>query len=182
MKKITAVFSLLVAVLTVNISQAQVIDIPEDSVVYIAKLVDEMSDRVYYSPSKAIVLRNEKQGFRVELTLTGKSERELKVSGIDFKSVGVGNCMENDTFIILFENGEKISRKSWQKFNCEGRSYFDLTDEDIEKLATLPVAKIRLENGRDYKSMTGEVPKSDRNYFVQAVRAYRNKDIRTVKM
>ena len=64
--------------------------------------------------------------------------------------VGIGTCNEKDEIIILFENGQKITKISWKGFNCEGKAYFNMTEEDIELLRTCPLSKIRMTNGKSF--------------------------------
>jgi hypothetical protein len=88
--------------------------------------------------------------------------------------VGIGTCNENDEIIILFENGEKITKKSWKKFNCNGEAYFNLTDKEIDLLKKIPMSKIRMSNGRSYDSYTGDVKTKDKRYFIQLFYALDN--------
>ena len=74
----------------------------------------------------------------------------------------------------MFENGGKITKKSWNDFNCEGNAYFYLTKDEIELLRTNPLSKIRMINGRTYDSFTGEVQKKDKRYFIQIFYALDN--------
>ena len=60
----------------------------------------------------------------------------IPVSGKEFvKYGGDTTCVEirtkNDEIIILFENGEKITKKSWKKFNCKGEAYFNMNEKEI---------------------------------------------------
>jgi hypothetical protein len=88
--------------------------------------------------------------------------------------VGIGGCNENDEIIILFENGEKIIKTSWKEFNCDGETYFNMDEEDIELLRTQPLSKIRMTNGRTYDSYTGDVKQKDKRYFIQVLYALDN--------
>lgn len=133
--------------------------------VHIIKLIDNMSDKIYYMTNKSFVVINEtgKIGFKVDVHISKKIEFDF----VTIKSVGIGNCNENDEIIILLENGQKITKKSWQEFNCKGNSYFNLNDNDIILLKSSPLSKIRLKNGRSYDSYTGDVQNKDKQWFIQ---------------
>mgnify|MGYP000906159275 FL=1 len=140
--------------------------------IYIKKYVDIMTDKTYLFPSKKIVLLNDnnKMGFSVR----GEIRNGFKFDGISVKQFGIGNCDENDELIILFDNGSKIIKKSWNEFNCEGNSYFNLNQDDINLLRKQTISKIRLTNGRTYESYTGDVEKSSKRYFIQLFYAIDN--------
>ena len=133
--------------------------------VYVIKDIDEMSEKTYIYPSRNFVVANKTKsiGFIVDCYINQKGEFGF----LTITMVNIGSCNENDEIIILFENGEKITKKSWNDFNCEGNSYFNLTKDEIELLRTVPLSKIRVTNGRTYDSFTGEVKEKDRRYFIQ---------------
>lgn len=135
---------------------------------YVIKETDEMSGKTsLYSNRKFVVSNSEStKGFTVDLFINEDSSfNDLFVT-----MVNIGSCNENDEIIILFENGEKITAKSWKKFNCEGECYFKLTASDIQLLRTQPMSKIRMTNGRTFDSFTGDVKKKDKRYFIQLFR------------
>ena len=66
--------------------------------------------------------------------------------------------------IVLFENGEKITKTSWNKFNCEGNAWYNLRESEVNLFKTVPISKIRFTNGRTYESITGVLELSD--YFI----------------
>ncbi len=128
---------------------------------------DEMDGSVIYFPDTRIVLidsTNFEKGIGVSASLS-----KTKMYGINTKMIGLGGCNENDKLIILLENGNKINLTSWQKFDCEGISYFSLTNSQISMLSNSPVAKIRLTNGVSNDSFTGTVPVGSRNYFINVM-------------
>jgi len=127
---------------------------------------DEMTDDVYYYPSEGFVIKSEdgQSGFRVSLGVKEKNGKLIE-DGLNLKVVNVGSCYENNKITILFENGEKSNLLSWNKFNCEGKVYFEINDKTEELLKTQKVTKVRFENGRSYESLTGEV--EDQEYFIK---------------
>lgn len=148
--------------------------------VYVMKETDSMSDKTYYSPNRCFIVKNEtgKIGFKVSLYIN----KDMEPSMITATMVGIGSCNENDEIIILLENGSKITKKSWKKFNCEGETYFDLDRNDIESLKSSPISKIRMTNGRSYDSYTGDVKLKDKRYFIQLFYALGNKLVVEGKM
>jgi hypothetical protein len=180
MKNLILVLTLFVLTIIPSVAQ----EIPKDSVVYIAKLVDDLSDDVYYVPSESILLldRENDKGFRVNLSFKGDDDKTVKISGVDVKSVGIGGCVEKSQLIILLENGEKVTLNSWNKFNCDGLSYFFLRPQDELLLSSQPITKIRFQNGRTYDNLTMNVPKTDREKIIQTINALKSKDIRVIKI
>lgn len=154
--------------------------IKTDTSYYITKMVDDMTDKVYYYSRLRLVLANDEKtkGFNMELNMDGKSGNGISITGISVKMVNIGSCCENNTLIIMFEGGDKISLKSWNKFNCEGNAYFSLSKKDIELLSNKRIAKVRVENGRTYDSFTKDVPEEKQDYFVQVIRAVNDNRIK----
>jgi hypothetical protein len=141
--------------------------------VYVIKQTDAMDGKVIAYSSRDFICANDagKIGFRVSAHI---NFRDIKFSMITATMVGIGSCNEKDEMIILFENGEKIIKTSWKEFNCEGGTYFDMNDDDIQLLRTQPISKIRMTNGRTYDSYTGDVKKKDKRYFIQVLYALDN--------
>ena len=140
--------------------------------VYVIKETDAMSGETYAYGNRAFVVSNDEstKGFRIDTYI----KSDLSFGMITVKMVNIGSCNENDEIIILFENGEKITKKSWKKFNCEGEAYFNLNESDIQLLRTQPMSKIRMTNGRSYDSYTGDVKSKDKRYFIQLFYALDN--------
>lgn len=170
MKKITILSLLTFLTLTV-FSQSK------DSV-FVEMEKDQMSGKTYIYPSRNFVVANENSttGFKVDVFF----KDDGTISSIGTIMVGLGGCNENDEIIILFENGEKITKKSWNKFNCDGDSYFKVTESELNMLRKYPLSKIRLTNGRTYQSYTGDVKEKDKRYFIQLMYAIDNKLVKEV--
>ena len=143
--------------------------------VHVVKNTDAMSGEIYVYPNRDFVCANETKtkGFKVTPVL----KQNLLFEWIAVTMVGVGGCNENDEMIILFENGEKIIKKSAHKFNCKGNAYFNISDSDMKLLKTQPMSKIRMTNGRTYESYTGDVTDKNKRYFIQLFNAIENKII-----
>jgi len=142
--------------------------------VYVVKETDAMSGKTYVYGSRDFICANDagKIGFRVS---THINSDKSTFSMITATMVGIGGCNENDEIIILFENGEKITKTSWKKFNCDGETYFNMNEKDIQLLRTQSLSKIRMTNGRTYDSYTGDVKQKDKRYFIQLFYALDNK-------
>lgn len=141
--------------------------------VFVVKETDAMSGKTYVYGNRAFIVANDagKVGFRVDTYI----KDDLSFGMITVTMVGIGNCNENDEIIILFESGEKITKKSWKKFNCDGEAYFNMNEKEIQLLRTQPISKIRMTNGRTYDSYTGDVKEKDKRYFIQLFYALDNK-------
>jgi hypothetical protein len=127
---------------------------------------DDMTDNVYYYPSEGFIIKSTdgESAFRVSLNVKSKNDVLIE-DGLSLKVVNVGSCYENNKVTFLFENGEKFTLTSWNKFNCEGDCYFEMTDSNWDLMKSQKVTKVRFENGRSYESLTGEVETKD--YFIK---------------
>lgn len=151
--------------------------------VYIAEEKDDMTDKVYYYPSRQILCVNpedKKQGFAVSFFLEKKGQ-DIKPSELKVKVVGVGSCHEKDEVIFLLDGDVKIKGTMWNEFNCEGKAWFKISESDKELLATKKVIKIRIQNGRSYESYTHTVEPDNQDYFIQLFYAAKNQKTKTVK-
>lgn len=136
---------------------------PADSVKVI-RTVDEMDNRVQYMPNLRLVCidsTNLERAFGIQATMT-----ENRIDGFAVISYGFSDCNENDEVIFLFENGTKFTQISWNKFNCENNSFFDVTNLQSDALANYPLKKIRFKNGRSFETVTAPIAEGDKYYFV----------------
>ncbi len=138
----------------------------------LTKIIDQMSDKVYWSDDGQVYIEDE-AGFRIESSWKYNSPEPV-FDGIMAKVVGLGSCVENVEMIILFDNGEKITKTSWNKFNCEGNAWYNLIESERTLFKTIPISKIRFTNSRTYDSITGtlEVP----DYFITINRRAKNSE------
>lgn len=137
--------------------------------------IDKMTDKEYYFAQKKLICANadKTKGFTITPNFRAKGGA-YDNSGFLCKNVNIGNCDENDSLIILFEDDTKITLTSWNKFNCEGDVYFNLTDDEINELSIKKVKSIRFSNGYSYESLTVSMKEDQKNYFV---RAYTNQKV-----
>jgi hypothetical protein len=137
--------------------------------------IDKMTDKEYYFAQKKLICANadKTKGFTITPNFRAKGGAYYN-SGFLCKNVNIGNCDENDSLIILFEDDTKITLTSWNKFNCEGDVYFNLTDDEINDLSIKKVKSIRFSNGHSYESLTVSMKEDQKNYFI---RAYTNQKV-----
>lgn len=151
--------------------------------VYIVKSVDDMTDKTYYFPTFKIPLINkaENQGLGISAFIDEKEyDNTIYIKDLDVKSINVGGCVEKSEIIFLFEDGSKINLISWNKFNCDGNSWFEIPESDSEILSTKELRKVKFINGRSYDSFTLEVPANRRRYFIQLYDAVKNNRVVTI--
>lgn len=132
---------------------------------------DVMTDKEYiYSQEKLLCLETPQKGFILSVSYTLKKGK-VSYNGINLFSQDIGNCVEHDKLIFLFEDDTKLELTSWQKFNCEGRSYFDYNADRLSKL-TKRIKAIRFQNGHSFESVTRTFEKeTDKTYFIDVQQA-----------
>ena len=141
--------------------------------------IDKMTDREYFLSSKNFVGTNlqKTQGFVI--TPSFKSdEGKMVQNGFILKNIGIGNCDENDILIFLFEDDTKLQITSWNKFNCEGKAYFNLTESDLDLLKAKNITAIRFNNGYTSNSLTYNMKKEEQGFFINV---YTNNVITEIK-
>lgn len=133
----------------------------------VIKYEDEMTNQSFYTPSKNIPLisPDNSSGFAVSLGIE-QGNGKLVADGIRVKMFSMGSCCEKSELIVMFEDSTKFTLVSWNKFNCEGNAWFNLTDNQIKQLSEKPLLKIRLMNGYTFDSLTSEVSEGADEYFI----------------
>ena len=162
---------------TLGISQTKKTTSKDVDSVYIIKSVDDMTDKVYHFPTFKIPLINKSssQGLGISVFIDEKEyDNSIFIKDLDVKSINVGGCVEDAEIIFLFEDGTKINFFSWNKFNCDGNSWFEINETNAEILATKELTKVKFINGRGFDSFTMEVPKNRKRYFIQIYDAVKN--------
>lgn len=150
--------------------------------IYIKKTIDNMEDKVYCQASRLMICMNTESkviGFYLFPIIDFEKEK-ASVSGLAVVMKNIGSCVENNEIIILFEDDSKIKLKSWNDFNCDGNAWFNTNSEDLSKLSSLKIKKIKVQNGRTYDSYTHEI-KQDSDYFIQVFYAINNNKFKVVK-
>ena len=133
---------------------------------YITLIEDEMEDTRYAVINENNLVSNEDKsaGFLLKPWLSFDKSNDVQCLDMIVQNVGLGDCVEDATLIILFEDKSKITLNSWNKFNCEGKSYFSLSKNDIVLLSTQSIKMVRFTNGYSYDSMTN--PALYKDYFI----------------
>ncbi len=86
-------------------------------------------------------------------------------------SFGIGTRIEKDELTFLFEDNTKVSLLFWNKFNCKGVSYFDLSGSELSNL-TKRIKAIRFKNGRSFEALTIALEKEkDKTFFIDVKQA-----------
>ena len=139
---------------------------------YVYYWEDELEGTKYFSPNYNMIVSNPEktQGVKLSCHINNKGD----LSFLTAKLIGLGNCVDENELIILFENGEKFTLKSWNDFNCKGNAYFNVTSYQRELLSTSPMKTIRVRNGDSYKSVTSSEFGNPR-YFIQLINSIDNK-------
>jgi len=147
----------------------------------IVKLVDEMTDKSYFNPTANIPIISEdnQKGFGLSLNLK-EVNGEIVQDGLSVMMINIGSCVENVELIIMFADSTKMSLTSWNKFNCEGDAWYNLTDKQFKKLSETKIIKLKVINGRTYDSLSGDVPENADEYFINLNKRMKAK-IYTVK-
>jgi hypothetical protein len=136
--------------------------------------VDKLTDKEYYFPDSTLICANpeKSKGFTISPNFRAKKESFVQ-SGFICENVNIGNCDENDSLIILFEDESKITLTSWNKFNCEGNVYFGLSNEEYNQLSTKKISIIRFSNGYTHDTFTYSLKESEKDFFIQAYTNYK---------
>ncbi len=136
-----------------------------DSIIYEK---DIMTDKEYVYFSEGLICSEDgKIGFVLDVSL--KIEKgSVRYRGLRVKSVGIGSCNENDQLILLFDDDTKVALTSWNDFNCDGNSYFDLYSKEFDSINTKKIKAIRFVNGRSYDSYTYQLKTNEQEYFIRA--------------
>jgi hypothetical protein len=145
----------------------------------LTKHIDDMSGKVYFFDSGTYYIDSENEkGYRLDGNWDVKDGQPV-FRGFFVKVAGIGGCVENVDMIILFQNGDKITKRSFNKFNCDGLCFYAFSNSEIVMLQTLPIDKVRFTNGRGFESVTGQP--IDPNFFIEINKKANNLDYSTSK-
>lgn len=171
MKKLIITLTIMMSSL-VSFSQAL------DSV-FIYTTADDMTDEVYFFASRKIVCIDEVEniGFSISFFVDQKKDGSLYASDLYVKTVNFG-CIEHLEVIFLFEDATRVTCNSWNKFNCDGEAYCELSEIDKKTLASNKVTKIRVTNKQNMETYTAVLESKKQDYFIQFFKAIDKKDVR----
>lgn len=130
---------------------------------------DVMNDAEYFFVKKNILATNKEKtkGFSIYPSFK-KSTTGIAQNGLICKAINIGTCVEDNSLIFLFSDDTKITITSWNKFNCEGKAWFNLTEEEYKDLSTKKLKAMRFTNGRSFESLTYNLTEVESNYFTSA--------------
>jgi hypothetical protein len=135
---------------------------------------DKMTDKEYYLVEYKLICSNAEKTKGFTITPSFKAVNGVMVNnGFICKNVNIGNCDEKDSLIFLFDDDSKMTITQWNKFNCQGNVYFDLTDSELKQLSTKKVNAIRFTNGSTYDSLTYSLQNSEKDYFINVYTNYK---------
>lgn len=138
---------------------------------YIEICKDKMTDKEYAFGSKSLLCSSDgKKGFFLRVDWESKNG-EVTYNGLTVKSAGIGTCNENDILYFLFDDDSKVKMTTWNKFNCEGNSYFDLYYKQFDEINSKKMKSIRFTNGRSFDSFTYDLTTAEQNFFIEAKKA-----------
>lgn len=152
--------------LIIGFIQAQQCNAQSDST-RINKYVDEMTDKTFFSPSAniPIVSDDNQKGFALSLMIK-EVNGKLVQDGLSVLMINIGRCVENNELIIMFADSTKLTLVSWNKFNCDGNAWYNLSEKQYKKISENKIIKIKVTNGYSYESLVGEVPEDADEYFI----------------
>jgi hypothetical protein len=139
---------------------------------------DNMTDKEYYFSKKKLICSNAEKtkGFTIYPSFK-KVDNDLEQNGLILSNVNIGNCDENDQLIFLFDDDSKIILTSWNKFNCDGNAYFNISDQQFDSLTNKLIKTIRFVNGYKYETFTHSLEIIQKDFFVNAYSNYEIKEI-----
>jgi hypothetical protein len=139
---------------------------------------DNMTDKEYYFAKKKLICSNAEKtkGFTIYPSFK-KVDNDLEQNGLILSNVNIGNCDENDQLIFLFDDDSKIILTSWNKFNCDGNAYFNISDQQFDYLSNKLIKTIRFVNGYKYETFTHNLEIIQKDFFVNAYSNYEIKEI-----
>ena len=141
--------------------------------------IDKMTDREYFLSSKNFVGANAQKTEGFAITPAFKNlDGKMVQNGLILENVGIGNCDEKDNLIFLFEDDTKITITSWNKFNCEGKAYFNLSEDDFRVTYQNVYPAIRFNNGYTNNSLTYSLKKEEQGFFINV---YTNNEVKEIK-
>ena len=135
--------------------------------------IDKMTDKEYYLASKNFIGSNTQktQGFIITPNFRKENDK-IEQSNLILENIGIGNCDEKDNLIFLFDDDTKITITSWNKFNCDGKAYFTLSEDDLEMLKSKNISAIRFVNGYSFQSLTYNLKKEEKGFFINVYSNY----------
>lgn len=139
----------------------------QDNTFIINHQVDVMTKQHYYHPEKKLVITDQSKevGFYIVPYLK-YIDGKIILDGFLVKAFMKSDCVEKGALYILLENDLVLKFKSWNKFNCEGTYYFNVSKEEGMALADSRVRLARLVNEKDFDEFEASPIVEQKSFFV----------------
>jgi hypothetical protein len=136
--------------------------------------IDEMTKKEYYLPTEKMIIANKEKttGFTINPNFRFENEK-LILQSLIVKSFVGSSCVEKNKLYFLLENDKVIILESWNKFNCDGTSYFDFTNEDLQNLSESKVKLVRFVNGYEFAEFQNNPNADQKNFFIRVIKNYK---------
>lgn len=132
--------------------------------------VDVITKNEYYIATEKMIIANKEKNKGFSITPSFKFEDEkLKLESVIVKSFVGSSCVEKSKLYFLLENDKVITLNSWNSFNCDGTSYFDFTQEDLELLSQFKIKLVRFVNGFEYAEFQNNPDADQKDFFVRVI-------------
>lgn len=144
----------------------------QSDVFIVNHIVDKLTKEESYFPDKKLVIKNQHEGFYIIPSLNYIHKDLILESLLVVSSVG-SSCVEKSLLYILLCNDVLIKLDSWNDFNCEGISYFDVSKDDAKNLSESNIKLVRFVNGSDLSKFEDTPDKDQLNFFVNMFNNYK---------
>jgi hypothetical protein len=136
----------------------------------VAHSIDEMTKKEYYLPTEKMIIANKEktEGFTMSPNFRFENNK-LILQSLIVKSFVGSSCVENSKLYFLLENDKVIILESWNKFNCDGTSYFDFSDEDLQSLSESKIKLVRFVNGYKFAEFQNNPTTNDKNFLIRVI-------------
>lgn len=144
----------------------------QSDVFIVNHIVDKLTKEESFFPEKKLVIQDKYKGLYIipSLNYTGK---ELILESLLVGSNVGSMCVEKSTLYILLDNDRVIKLSSWNKFNCDGISYFDVPKDESKYLSESNIKLVRFVNGSDSSQLEDAPDKDQLNFFVNMFSNYK---------
>lgn len=139
--------------------------IEEDTLLVINKKTDEMDKSTSLRVSRNMICfeDDKSKGFFLSVEI----KNDFSIPYLMLNSLNIGNCDEEGEILFLFDDDTNLKMISFAEFNCEGRSAYEITNNNIDIISSKKIKKIRYTNGRTGESYTKEIKITDKDYFIR---------------
>lgn len=144
----------------------------QSNVFIINHSVDVFTKEESFFPEKKLVIQDKYKGLYIIPSLNYIGKELILESLLVGSNVG-SMCVEKSTLYILLDNDRVIKLSSWNKFNCDGISYFDVPKDESKYLSESNIKLVRFVNGSDSSQLEDAPDKDQLNFFVNMFSNYK---------